>query len=84
MDKLTLSTAIGVNYSWIDYRLLGDDSTILTALNDAVDTLGEERTSVKLDLGAAYRFAEKWQVTSQLSVGNFVNLNVGTAYTILD
>ena len=80
-NKWTFSSGLAYNRSWIDYKLTGDDSTFLELLNQVLEILSETQDSYKVDLGATYHF-NKWDLTTQLSAGNFVNLNIGGVYHI--
>lgn len=78
-NKWTISTGLAYNQSWVDYELTGDDSLFLGTLNGVLDALSETQHSYKVDLGASYHFTN-WDLTSQLSIGEFVNFNIGGVY----
>lgn len=80
-NNWTFSTGVGYNRSWIDYKLGGDDGFFLNVLNDLLTILSERQDSYKADLGATYHFTN-WDLNTQLSVGNFMNLNVGAIYQL--
>ncbi len=80
-NNWTLSSGLAYNRSWIDYRLTGDDGPFLGLLNQVLEILSETQQSYKVDLGATYHF-NKWDLSTQLSAGNFVNLNIGGVYRI--
>jgi hypothetical protein len=50
--------------------------------NNVLTTLSETKHSFKLDLGAAYQLTPKWNLNTQLSAGQFVNLNISSIYNI--
>lgn len=79
--KWTFNTGVAYNRSWIDYKLVGDDDIFLRTLNEVLEILSETQESYKVDLGATYHF-NKWDLSSQLSAGNFINLNIGGVYHI--
>ncbi|WP_438962102.1 DUF6588 family protein [Nonlabens sp.] len=80
-DKWTFNTALAYNRSWIDYKLMGDDGIFLRTLNEVLEILSETQESYKVDLGATYHFTN-WDLTTQLSAGNFINLNIGGVYRL--
>ncbi|MBF4983588.1 hypothetical protein FNJ87_04340 [Nonlabens mediterrranea] len=75
----TFSSGVAYNRSWIDYELSGDDGIFLQTLNDVLSILSETQHSYKVDLGATYHF-NNWDLSSQLSAGDFINLNIGGIY----
>lgn len=77
----TFSSGVAYNRSWIDYELSGDDGIFLQTLNEVLEILSETQESYKVDLGATYHF-NNWDLSSQLSAGNFINLNIGGVYHI--
>lgn len=80
-NNWTFSSGVAYNRSWIDYKLTGNDTFFLGTLNDVLEILSETQESYKVDLGATYHF-NKWDLSTQLSAGNFINLNVGGVYHI--
>lgn len=80
-DNWTISSGLAYNRSWIDYKLTGDDGFFLDTLNEVLEILSETQQTYKVDLGATYHF-NKWDLSTQLSAGNFVNLNIGGIYRI--
>ncbi len=80
-ENWTFSTGVGYNRSWIDYELGGEDGFFLDVLNEFLTVLSERQDSYKADLGATYHFTN-WDLNTQLSVGNFVNLNIGAIYRL--
>lgn len=82
-DEFTLTGSFGMNYSWVDYLLLGEEGFLLTALNEVLVNLSEEQMSVSGTLTGSYQFSEKWRLTGQLAIGNFYSFNLGGAYTLL-
>ncbi|PQJ30551.1 hypothetical protein BST92_00725 [Nonlabens arenilitoris] len=77
----TFSSGVAYNRSWIDYELSGDDGIFLQTLNQVLEVLSETQDSYKVDVGATYHF-NNWDLSSQLSAGNFINLNIGGIYHI--
>ncbi|GAL75433.1 hypothetical protein JCM19275_1884 [Nonlabens ulvanivorans] len=77
----TFSSGVAYNRSWIDYELSGEDGIFLQTLNGFLEILSETQHSYKVDLGATYHF-NNWDLSSQLSAGNFINLNIGGVYHI--
>ncbi|MGJ8684083.1 MAG: DUF6588 family protein [Nonlabens sp.] len=78
-NNWTVSSGLGYNRSWIDYKLSGDDGLFLSTLNEFLEILSETQDSYKVDLGATYHFTN-WDLSTQFSAGNFINLNVGGVY----
>ncbi|AUC80359.1 hypothetical protein CW736_13665 [Nonlabens sp. MB-3u-79] len=81
-NKWTLSSALNYNTSWVDYSLTGERSLFFDLFNNVLSTLSETKHSFKLDLGAAYQLTPKWNLNTQLSAGQFVNLNISGVYNI--
>nr|WP_201764099.1 DUF6588 family protein [Nonlabens dokdonensis] len=81
-NKWTLSSAVNYNSSWVDYSLVGERSLFFDLFNDVLTTLSETRNSFKVDLGAAYQWTPKWNLNTQISAGQFVNLNISGIYNI--
>jgi hypothetical protein len=82
INKWTFSGALNYNRSWVDYSLTGERSLFFDLFNDVLTTLSDTQHSFKADLGAAYQLSPKWNVNSQLSAGQFVNLNISGIYNI--
>lgn len=72
----------GVNYnaSWLDYSLLGEESSFLDLFNSSLEVLSERTYTVKLDAGIAYKFNSVDLYTQASSDFDFLNLNIGVAY----
>ncbi|OUS14993.1 hypothetical protein A9Q93_07065 [Nonlabens dokdonensis] len=81
-NKWTLSSALNYNTSWVDYSLTGERDFFFDLFNDVLTTLSETRHSFKLDLGAAYQATPRWNINSQVSAGQFININVSGVYNI--
>lgn len=82
VKKWTFSTAFNYNTSWLDYSLTGQRGIFLNVFNDALSTLSDTKHSFRGELGAAYQIAPKWNINSQLSAGQFLNLNISGIYYI--
>jgi hypothetical protein len=82
VDKWTFSSALNYNTSWVDYSLTGERSIFFDLFNNVLTTLSETEHSFKVDLGAAYQLAPKWNLNTQLSAGQFFNLNISGVYNI--
>lgn len=80
--KWTFSTALNYNTSWVDYSLTGVRSLFFDLFNNVLTTLSETKHSFKVDLGTAYQLTPKWNLNTQLSAGQFVNLNLSAVYSI--
>ena len=80
--KWTFSTALNYNTSWVDYSLTGERSLFFDLFNNVLTTLSETKHSFKVDLGTAYQLTPKWNLNTQLSAGQFVNLNLSAVYSI--
>lgn len=82
VNKWTFSTAVNYNTSWVDYSLTGEDGIFFNLFNNVLTTLSETKHSFKVDAGAAYQIAPRWNLNTQLSVGQFTNLNISGVYNI--
>ncbi|WP_438969558.1 DUF6588 family protein [Nonlabens sp.] len=82
LNKWTFSTSLNYNTSWVDYSLTGEKSLFLNIFNDALTTLSATKHSFRGDIGAAYQITPKWNINSQFSAGQFVNLNISGIYSI--
>lgn len=82
INKWTFSGAFNYNTSWIDYSLTGEQNLFLGVFNDALTTLSDTKHSFRGDIGAAYQISPKWNINSQFSAGQFVNLNISGIYYI--
>jgi len=80
-NNWTYSAGVGYNRSWIDYKLGGSEGGFLSLFNQLLTILSERQDSYKADLGATYHFTNL-DLNAQLSVGNFVNLNIGAIYKL--
>ncbi len=81
-NKWTLSSAVNYNTSWVDYSLTGERDFFFDLFNDVLTTLSERKNSFKFDLGAAYQFTPRWNLNTQVSAGQFINLNISGIYNI--
>lgn len=81
-NKWTLHTAVNYNTSWIDYSLTGERGLFFDLFNNLLDTQNEIENSFKFDTGAAYQIAPRWNLNTQLSFGQFINLNMSAVYNI--
>jgi len=73
--------SFGFTSSAINYTILGDGSTFIDLFNRTLVVLEETRSGVKGDLGANYYFGKVY-VSSNVTFGKFMNLNVGVHYKI--
>ncbi|WP_124980966.1 DUF6588 family protein [Nonlabens xiamenensis] len=80
--KWTLSTAVNYNTSWVDYRLVGEEGPFFNLFNQALTRLSDRKNTFKLDLGAAYQLSNRWNLNTQISVGDFVNFNLSGVYLL--
>jgi hypothetical protein len=80
VNNWTFSTGVIYSNSWIDYQLTGGGD-FLSLFNTVAQVLSERKTSFHVDAGAAYNF-NKWTVASQVSVADFVNLNILGTYQL--
>lgn len=78
----TFSSALNYNTSWVNYSLTGERSLFFDLFNNVLTTLSETKHSFKLDLGAAYQLTPKCNLNTQLSAGQFINLNISGVYSI--
>ena len=65
--------------SYIDYRLVGNDSAFLDLLNQVLVILSEYRQGFKGDVGLTYHLND-WKISSNYSIGQFYNFNLGGVY----
>lgn len=82
INKWTFSAALNYNTSWVDYSLTGKKDPFLTLFNNVLTTLSDTKHSFRGDIGAAYQITPKWNINSQFSAGQFVNLNISGIYYI--
>lgn len=73
--------SLGFTSSAIDYTILGDGSTFIDLFNKTLVVLEETRSGVKGDVGANYYFGKVY-VSSNVTFGEFANINLGIHYKI--
>ena len=73
--------AMGYTNTSFNYELGGESSLFLTALNKSLETLDNNQTDLKFDLGFNYNF-KRLSLNNTFSFGKFANYNLGIYYTI--
>jgi hypothetical protein len=81
VNNWTFSAGAIYSSSWIDYRIVGDQSEFLNLFNNVLQALSERRSIYRVDAGVAYNFNE-WTIGSQVSVSQFVNFNLLGTYQV--
>ena len=81
VGRWTFSGGAIYTSSWIDYRLTGNEGDFLNLFNNVLQVLSERQSSYRIDGGVAYNF-NRWTVSSQVSVSQFVNFNLLGTYQI--
>lgn len=76
VKQFTFSTAVGLTRSSFSYTMGGQGELLLSVLNQALETLAENKTLFKVDIGVDYRIGS-FSVNSMLTFGKYTNLVLG-------
>jgi len=81
INKFEFMGAMGLTRGEFDFSLSGEDSPIFNILNSQLETLTEKKLGLKGDVGVNYHL-KNFYISSVVTLGNFVNLNLGIHYKI--
>lgn len=79
VKQFTFSAAAGLTRSSFSYTMGGEGEVLLRTLNQALETLAENKTLFKADVGVDYRF-KRFSANTMMTFGKYTNWVLGLNY----